>query len=307
MISLRQHAISIAAIFLALAVGLVLGGQVIGGGSLRADRGDGRTAELSDENAELTAQLNAADAFVARSAGRLLGGTLADRSVLVFTTPDADNADVDAVTKSLLASGATVAGKVSLTAAFVDSGQGDRLRTAATNMIPAGAQLQTGAVDQGGLAGDLLGLALLTDPGSGQPRATEQERGLILDTLRGGGFLNADTVHPAQLAVVVTGDGAKADQDNEGSIVGRFAGGLKGRSAGVVLAGRSGAADGSGPIAVVRGDSQLGSTVTTVDNVNHEIGRVTTALGLSEQLNGVTGRYGTGAKANSLTVAAMPR
>jgi hypothetical protein len=188
----------------------------------------------------------------------------------------------------------------------VDSTQSDRLRTAVTNMIPAGAQLETGAVDQGSLAGDLLGLALLVDPATGQPRATAQERGLILDTLRSGGFLTFGDVQPAQLAVVVAGDAAKAEENNQGSIVGRFAAGLRARSAGTVLAGRPGSADGSGPIAVVRADPQLAASVTTVDNVDREIGRITTALGLSEQLSGVTGRYGSGARASSLTVAAMP-
>ncbi|MBB5917616.1 hypothetical protein BJY24_006528 [Nocardia transvalensis] len=306
MISLRQHAVSIAAIFLALAIGLVLGAQTFCGGPLHAQRDDGRTGELTSENGKLTDQLNAADAFIARSSGQLLGGTLADRTVLVFTTPDADEADTEAATKALTTAGAVVTGKIALAAPFADSAQGDRLRTAVTNMIPAGAQLQTGAVDQGSLAGDLLGLAMLTDPATGQPRATDQERSLILDTLRDGGFLTADA-HPAQLAVVVTGDGAHAEENNQGSIIARFAGGLKAHSAAVVLAGRAGAAEGAGPIAVVRGDSQLGSAVTTVDNVDHEIGRVTTALGLSEQLGGVTGRYGTGTKANSLTVAASPR
>ncbi|WP_280362441.1 copper transporter [Nocardia wallacei] len=306
MISLRRHAVPIAAVLLAVAVGVVLGAQ-LRGGPLQTDRSDRRAGALAAENGELTDRLRAADAFIARSAGRLLAGTLTDRTVLVFTTPDADAADAEAVTKSLTTAGAVVGGKVALTDAFVDSGQGDRLRTALTNMIPAGAQLPTGAVDQGSLAGDLLGVALLTDPGSGQPRATDQERGLILDTLQGGGFLTADTVHPAQLAVVVTGDGARAEENNRGSIVGRFAGGLKGRAAGVVLAGRSGAAAGSGPIAVVRGNSQLGAAVTTVDNVDYEIGRVTTALALGEQLNGVIGRYGTGDRASSLTVSAAPQ
>ncbi|WP_280317018.1 copper transporter [Nocardia wallacei] len=306
MFSLRRHAVPIAAVLLAVAVGVLLGAQLRGGPS-QTDRSDRRAGALAAENGELTDRLRSADAFIARSAGRLLGGTLTDRTVLVFTTPDADAADVEAVTRALTTAGAVVGGTVALTDAFVDSGQGDRLRTAITNMIPAGAQLPTGAVDQGSLAGDLLGTALLTDPGSGQPRSTDQERGLILDTLRGGGFLTADTVHPAQLAVVVTGAGARAEENNRGSIVGRFAGGLKGRAAGVVLAGRPGAAAGSGPIAVVRGDSQLGAAVTTVDNVDSEIGRVTTALGLGEQLHGVIGRYGTGDRASSLTVAAAPQ
>ncbi|MCM6778760.1 copper transporter [Nocardia sp. CDC159] len=309
MISLRQHAISLAAVFLALALGLLLGSHLLDGGAQAApwSRDKQRTAALTTQNGRLTDELNAANGFIARSAGRILGGTLGGRSVLMFTTPDADNGDVEAITKVLSTAGAAVTGKVALTEAFVDSGQGDRLRTAATNMIPAGAQLQTGAVDQGSLVGDLLGLAFLVDPGTGQPRATPQERTLILDTLRGGGFVNFGEVQPAQLAVVVTGDGAKSEVNNRGSIIGRFAGGLRGRGAGVVLAGRSGAADGAGPIAVVRADGQLANTVTTVDNADREIGRLTTALGLTEQLGGGAGRYGTGPRANSLTVVALPK
>ncbi|MFI5783385.1 copper transporter [Nocardia sp. NPDC051570] len=311
MISFRQHAISLASVFLALALGLLLGSHLLDGGAPSAPwskSGDRQRADtLTAQNGRLTDELNAANGFIARSSAKILGGTLNGRSVLLFTTPDADNGDVDAVGKTLSTAGATVTGRIALTDAFVDSGQGDRLRTAATNMIPAGAQLQTGAVDQGSLVGDLLGLAFLVDPGNGQPRATPQERTLILDTLRGGGFLTYGDVQPAQLAVVVTGNGAKADLNNRGSIIGRFAGGLRGRGAGVVLAGRAGAADGAGPIAVVRADGQLANAVTTVDNIDREIGRITTALGLAEQLGGGAGRYGTGPKANSLTVVALPR
>ncbi|MGF6883100.1 hypothetical protein ABIA39_002041 [Nocardia sp. GAS34] len=308
MISLRQHAVSVAGIFLALAIGLVLGAHSGVLGSLRPGHGDmqPRVDALTAQNARLAGQLAASDAFLSGAEARLLGGALAGHSVLVFSTPDADGADVDAVSKALTAAGATVNGVIALANPFVDSGQGDRLRTAVTNMIPAGAQLQTESLDQGSMSGDLLGVALLTDPGDGHERATPQERGLILDTLRSGGFLNCTQVRPAQLAVVVTGEGAEAAENDQGSIIARFAAGLRGRSVGTVLAGRAGSAEGVGPIAAVRSDDKLNAAVTTVDNVDHEIGRVTTALGLSEQLKGVTGRYGTGAKANSLTVAAMP-
>ncbi|MQY17732.1 copper transporter [Nocardia macrotermitis] len=307
MISLRQHAVSIAGIFLALAIGMVFGSHSGVLTALRPDHGQqAKLDTLTTQNARLGGQLTASDAFLAGAQGRLLGGTLAGHSVLLFTTPDADHGDVEAVGKALTSAGAKVTGTIALTNPFVDSGQGDRLRTAVTNMIPAGAQLQTASVDQGSLAGDLLGLALLTDPADGHLRATAQERSLILNTLRSGGFLTFGDVQPAQLAVVVTGDGAQAAQDDRGSIIAKFAGALRGRGAGTVLAGRAGSADDSGPIAVVRSDGPLAGSVTTVDNVDHEIGRVTTALGLSEQLKGLTGRYGTGARASSLTVAALP-
>ncbi|WP_174188780.1 copper transporter [Nocardia barduliensis] len=313
MISLRQHAISIVAIFLALALGVVLGSQTLAAdllSGLRADKTELRQQVdvLTERNRQLEDQAMAADRFVAGSSGRILGGTLADRGVVVFTTPDADPGDVDAVTRALEISGAGVTGRIALTEAFVDAAEGERMRTAVTNVIPAGAQLRTGAVDQGSMAGDLLGLVLLLDPANGQTRGTPQELGLVLETLRGGGFLAyGDTpVQPAQLAVVITGAGVDAARDGAGANIARFAGALRGRGAGVVLAGRAGAADGPGPIAVVRTDAALAAQVSTVDNLERELGRVTTVLALGEQLNGGAGRYGTGAKAASLTLAALP-
>ncbi|MGK8504842.1 copper transporter [Nocardia asiatica] len=313
MISLRQHAVSIVAIFLALAIGVVLGSQTLAAdllSGLRADKTElrGQVDVLTERNRQLDDQAMAADRFVAGSSGRILGGTLADRSVVVFTTPDADPGDVDAVTRALEISGAGVTGRIALTEAFIDAAEGDRMRTAVTNVIPAGAQLRTGAVDQGSMAGDLLGLVLLLDTANGQTRGTPQELGLVLETLRGGGFLAyGDTpVQPAQLAVVITGAGLDAARDGAGTNTARFAGALRGRGAGVVLAGRTGAADGQGPIAVVRTDAALAAQVSTVDNLERELGRVTTALALGEQLNGGAGRYGTGAKAASLTLAALP-
>ncbi|WP_040795679.1 copper transporter [Nocardia higoensis] len=313
MISLRQHAVSIAAIFLALAIGVVLGSQTLAAdllSGLRSDKAALREQvdDLSDRTRVLTEQADAADRFIAGSAGRILGGVLAERSVVVFTTPDADPADVEAVSSGLRTAGAAVTGRIALEDAFLNAAEGDRLRTALTNTIPAGAQLRTGGVDQGSLAGDLLGLVLLLDPATGQPRSNPQELALVLETLRGGGFLAyGDTaVQPAQLAVVVTGSGGAAAENARGANVARFAGALRGRGAGVVLAGRAGAAEGQGPLAVVREDSALTAVLTTVDNLDREIGRITAVLGLTEQLGGGAGRYGTGSRATSLTFVALP-
>ncbi len=313
MISLRQHAISIAAIFLALAVGVVLGSHTLAGdmiSGLRSDKNDLNTQvdELTAQNAQLAARLDAADQFIAGSAPRILNGTLADRTVVVLTTPDADPADIDGVSNSLQTAGATVTGRIALTDSFIDAGEGDRMRSTLTNIVPAGAQLSTGAVDQGSLAGDLLGLALIQDPATSHPRSTPQELSLILETLRGGNFLTyADPpTRPAQLAVVITGNGVEPDT-GQGATIARFTAALRARAAGTVLAGRAGAAEGNGPIANVRAQAPLATTVTTVDNIDREIGRVTTTLALTEQLTGGAGRYGTGTSATSLTLVAMPR
>ncbi|MGA9871629.1 MAG: copper transporter [Rhodococcus sp. (in: high G+C Gram-positive bacteria)] len=314
MISMRQHAISIAAIFIALAVGVVLGSGLLSSGlvsGLRDDKSDleNEVGALQNENNQLTEQLNSADGFDAAVAGRVVRDALASRSVVVVTTPDADPGDVDGVTRSIESSGAAVTGRVSLTDSFVSAASGDDLRTRLTNVVPAGIQLRTGAVDQGSLAGDLLGSVLLLNPETAEPQSSPEELSLALETLRSGGFIAYDNgaVAPAQLAVVVTGGNAGDQDGNRGAIVARFAGGLDARGAGTVLAGRTGAADGNGPVAVVRADAALSAGVSTVDNADREAGRITTTLALQEQLDGAAGRYGTGPNSTAVTVGAPAR
>ncbi|MFD4180878.1 copper transporter [Rhodococcus sp. NPDC058514] len=314
MISMRQHAISIAAIFLALAVGVVLGSGTLSGGLLSGLRDDkselqGQVNALQETNNQLGQQLNSADGFDAAVSGRVVRDALAQRTVILVTSPDADPGDLEGVTRMIGAAGGTVTGRVSLTDSFVDAANGDQLRTTITNVIPAGVQLKTGAVDQGSLAGDLLGSVLLLNAQNAQPQSTPEELALALETLRSGGFIAYDngSVKPAQLAVVLTGSGKAPDGSeggNRGAIIARFAGAMDSRGAGTVLTGRPGAADGNGPIAVVRSDTALSSGVSTVDNVDREAGRVTTALALQEQLGGHAGRYGTGPNATSITVGA---
>lgn len=311
---MRQHAISIAAIFVALAIGVVLGSGLLSSGlvsGLRDDKTDleNEVGALQDSNNQLGEQLNSADGFDSAVSARVVRDALLDRSVVVITTPDADPGDVDGVSRSIEASGAAVTGRVSLTDSFVSAASGDDLRTRLTNVVPAGVQLRTGAVDQGSLAGDLLGSVLLLNAQTAEPQSTPEELSLALETLRSGGFIAYDNgaVAPAQLAVVVTGGNSEDGDGNRGAIVARFAGGLDARGAGTVLAGRTGAANGNGPVAVVRADSALSTGVSTVDNVDREAGRITTTLALQEQLDGGAGRYGTGPNSTAVTVGAPAR
>ncbi|WP_137724104.1 copper transporter [Prescottella subtropica] len=311
MISLRQHAISIAAIFLALAIGVVLGSGLLSNGMLSGLRDDKsrlqtEIEDLHESNNRFTEQLIAADGFDATVADRIVRDTLAQRPVVVFTTPDTDPGDLEGLTRAVGQAGGSVSGRVSLTESFVDAANSDQLRTLVTNVVPAGTQLRTGAVDQGSLTGDLLGSVLLLNPQTAQPQTTPAERMLALDTLRGGGFVEFDgDVQPGQLAVVLTGAGNPDNTGgNRGAIVARFAGALDGRGAGTVLAGPTASAEGNGPIAVARADAALAAVLSTVDDVDRESGRITTVLALQEQLAGGSGRYGTGPGAAAVTVGA---
>ncbi len=308
MISLRQHAISIAAIFLALAVGVVLGSSALSDGLLSGLGNDKKDLQeqvqgLQDEVNNQQLQLDSADGFDSIMAPRIVRDTLAERSVIMMTAPDAEPADVDAAANLIAEAGASVSGRVALTDSFVDSSGADQLRAAVTNVVPAGVQLSTAAVDSGSIAGDLLGSVLMLNPESAEPQSTPQEMELALQTLRSGGFIAYDdgTVQPGQLALIVTG-GTSENEGNAGGVVARLSAAMDARGAGAVLAGASGSADGNGAIAVARSDSAMASRLSTVDNTNRAAGQITTVLALQAELDGRTGHYGVGPGTTALTL-----
>ncbi len=154
MISLRSHAISLAAVFLALAVGVVLGSGLLSDtvlSGLRKDKADlhEQINTLTDDKNALNEKLSAAGEFDSMMAPRILRDTLGGKSVVIFRTPDAADDDVDAVTRLATQSGATVTGAISLTPQFVDANSSEKLLSVVnSSILPAGRQLSTKSVDQ---------------------------------------------------------------------------------------------------------------------------------------------------------------
>lgn len=309
MISLRYHVISIAAVFLALALGVVLGSTAVSDrllAGLGADREElsRQVADLQAENNRLVARLADADAFGAAVGPRVAHGLLAGRSVVLVTTADAHPEDRDAVTGLLRSSGATVTGELQLTEAFTDPARSGQLVELTTRLLPAGVQLPT-APDAGTLAGGLLGSLLLLDPATGAPQVTPEETTAVLAGFGDGGFLRAaPQPQPAQLAVVLTGGAASGDGsgDRAGALA-RFATQLDRSGTGAVLAGRPDSAQATGPIGVVRADTAASSVLSTVDGVHSPAGRLVTVLALAEQTQGRAGRYGVAGNAEAVVPA----
>jgi len=308
-ISLRYHVISIAAVFLALALGVVLGSTAISDrllSGLSSNRDDlGRqVSDLQAERNALNAQLANADVFGAAVGPRIVSGALRGRSVVLVTTADAAPADRDALTGLLSSAGATVTGELQLTDAFTDPSRSDQLSELSTRLLPAGLRLPT-ASDAGTLAGGLLGSLLLINPNNGKAQATPAETTAVLAGLGDGGFVHSGPrVLPAQLVVVLTGGASRGNGSGDrAGILARFATQLDHAGAGAVLAGRSGSADGNGPIGVVRADTAAASVLSTVDDVNTAAGRVVSVLALAEQAQGRAGRYGTGGNAQAMVPA----
>lgn len=306
MISLRYHVISIGAVFLALALGVVLGSTTLSDSLLSGI--SGQKARLGQQVVDLQAQRNGLDARLsdadqfATGVGPLaVRDLLTQRTVVVISTPDARHADEQALASLLTAAGAQVTGQIRLTDAFSDPNRADQLRDLVTQMIPAGAQLPV-ASDAGALAGGLFGDLLLLNKNSNSPQATANERAAALTGLASAGFIAAPptSVQPAQLAIVLIG-GAQTGQGagDRASMLARFATQVQRSGAGTVLAGASGSAGGYGPIGVVRADSSAGSVLSTVDDTDTAAGRVVAVLALREQLAGRAGSYGTAGNASA--------
>jgi Copper transport outer membrane protein, MctB len=298
-ISFRYHVVSIAAVFLALAVGVVLGSagvsdRLLSAVSTEADDLAGQVQTLRAERDDLAAGQRASDEFARRVGPAAVRGLLQGSSVTLVTS-GADPADRDAVLALLQQAGATVGGEVALTPAVGDPARGDQLRELTAELLPTGAQLPA-ATDTGSLVGGLLGSIVLAPAGQqpGQP-ITAQQADAVLAGLAAAGFVTPGArPQPGNVVLVLTGGALQGiDAGDAAAVVARLAAQLDRAGGGAVLAGRTGSADATGAVGVARADPGIVQRVSTVDDAQTGAGQVSAVLALREQLDGRAGSYGT--------------
>jgi hypothetical protein len=301
----------LAAVFLALAVGVVLGSGFLSNTMISGLRDETRNLHnevngLNDQKTQLNTKLSSANAFDAQMAGRMVHDALNGKTLVLFRAPDAKDEDVDAVAKIVIQAGGAVTGTVSLTQEFVDANSAEKLHSVVnSSVLPAGAQLSTKLVDQGSQAGDLLGIALLTNRDPAVPPVDDGQRDTVLAALRDTGFIGYGNQHigASNAAAIITGGSLNNDAGNQGVSVARFAAALAPHGSGVMLAGRDGSSEAPAAVGVARADATVTPVISTVDDVDAESGRVTAVLGVADLINGGhTGQYGTGHRSTGLTV-----
>jgi hypothetical protein len=310
-ISLRTHAISLAAVFLALALGVALGSGLLSNTVLSGLRDDKQHLQnqidgLTDQKNAIGEKLSAAGEFDDTMAPRILHDALVGKSVVMFRTPDAADDDVEAVSRMVQQAGGAVTGTVSLTEEFIDANSAEKLLSVVNSpIVPAGAQLSTKSVDQGSQAGDLLGITLLMNRDPKVPAVDDQQRDTVLTALRDTGFITYGNqrIGAANTALIVSGGGLGDDAGNRGATVARFAAGMAPHGSGTVIAGRDGSGSGTAAVAVTRSDGALANAVSTVDDIDNPSGRITSVLALADLINGGRpGQYGVGQGATSVTI-----
>ena len=286
MITLRHHLLTIVAVFLALAAGIVLGGGPLSdvGPTAATSSGEADTAPAADR-----AQTDYTESVVSALGPATVSGRLAERSVAVVTVPGADEQVVTALTEQVTAAGGTVSARYDLSADIVDPGQKSLVDTLGSQLLTQQAEGDVAAeASTYDRIGQLLGLAIATKEAAGQD--VNGKARAIVDAVSGAGLMAkpGEVAQRSPLVLVVLG----TDAGDEGSdaILAGLAQGLAVQAGGVVVAGAT-SDGGEGQLGRLRADP-VSAAVATLDGVDTAAGRVATILTLQRSLSTPGGAFG---------------
>ena len=329
MIDFRYHLVSIVAVFLALAVGIVLGSTELRGAALSAlDRTSNALSQKLDaannENSALQQEVSGDQAFAQAAEPVLLSHLLDGKRAVVITAPGAPSAVVNGITTALGDAGATVSGQVALSAKFADTSASNLslLDQLTQRVAPSGLTLANGTPQQ--QAAQVLASALVStgssssggssgsggSGGSSGHAVGSQAAQTILSSYSAGQFITVSG-QPAQgatLAVIVTAatapSGGTSDPANQAIV--SLAQEFGSSSQATVVAGPSAGSGQGSAISAVR-SSGAANNASTVDNADEVSGQIVVVQALAQQSNGhKPGSYGTQSDATSAGPSPAP-
>jgi Copper transport outer membrane protein, MctB len=291
MIPVRQHVASLVAVFLALAVGIALGGGPLSSGG---DDDDGTpAASQASESAPPSDRLaEFADAFAGVGAARLYAGGLTGHATAILAMPGAEVAEIKAVQAQVVTAGGAITGTFEVSSKLLDASQ--KLLVDSTS-----SQLVAQLADPRILAdaptyermGQLIGVAAATT----EPSSIRADLAAVSvrESLAAAGLLTSpQDVRNAPLVLVVLPPGKDGPPSSLAirTVLSGLVSGIAGNAAGVIVVGDEDSAD-SGALAALR-EADLTGAVSTVDGIETTIGQVTAVLAMEAVFAGTTGSYG---------------
>ena len=300
MISFRYHLVSIIAVFLGIALGVVVGTSALNGavvGDLRSQVKDLKktNSALTTQNQTLRTRSSDADLLAQTFGAKIAGASLAKTPVVLVGAPGASKGLKDSVAEQVKAAGGTVASRLQLSKDFTDPRRANDIRSLATSGLhPIGLQLPT-TDDAGLLAGALLGFVLL-----GHGQSTD-----LAQVVAGFGTLNMVKVESPSVAagklVLLVAPGALPVDAEAGRMLLSFTTQLGAGTGGpTVVVGDPASDTAGGLVALVRKDETANKAVSSVDDANSALGQLTVVLTGAETVAGRKGHYGVGADNDGL-------
>jgi hypothetical protein len=300
-IDFRYHLVSLIAVFLAVALGIVIGTTALNEPILADIENQVSDLEqdkrnLEDRTQQLQAQLDTTDAFQQAVAPALVDGSLAGSSVLlVVTNEDVSQETVEQISTLVDEAGGAVSGTIALNPEYTDPSSSSALQGYVTGGgLPTSVRLPP-TDDAGQLIASVLAQVLMIPADGPAPDGAAVSSVLAglsaLDVMSAEG----DSVSPADYAIVLTSGGFSGDDADErnGTLI-DLAAALDAAGSGTVVAGDSGSAADNGLVGVIRADPTLSAALSTVDNVGTPAGGISAVLALGAVGEGTSGMYGTG-------------
>jgi hypothetical protein len=323
MIDFRYHLVSIVAVFLALAIGIVLGSTELQGDTIDVLRQSSNSLknELNATSAQrdsFAQQVSADQQFLTTAEPRLLANELPGMRVVLVTEPGASSAVISGIKQAAGLAGATVTGEVALQPTFNDLSGANQSSLSALSSAQAltdqttlatPSNQQTASQQQ---AAQLIGSAILANTTAAQTQGISTADGQqLLGAYAQGGYLTISGApyDRATLAVIVTPATVPADGQNDpaNQVLLAVAQQFAALSAATIVVGSTAGSAAGSAISVLRSSSVSGE-VSSVDNADTTIGQVTTMWALADQLGGgKPNSYGiSGASAVSPVPSAEP-
>jgi hypothetical protein len=292
-IDFRYHLVSIIAIFLALAVGLVVGATSLSGpvetALSKAEKAvTDANNNLRAHNDLLKRQVSNDQAFAQAGSDRLLGGLLTGEDVAVIAAPNVASSMTSGVIATLEQAGAKVTAEVQLqpnflaTAGPIESSLTVLARQLSAQFsVPLPSSPLYAATTGQQQAAALIAASVVSKNGIGLTTSTSQ---VILSGFESQNFLQVikapSTAAPATLAVLVTPTGALPAAQSDALVA--VAAELKPVSAATVMASGLSPVNASNAVTVEAGVG----TVSTIDNADTESGQIMVAQALRKLLEG---------------------
>jgi Copper transport outer membrane protein, MctB len=335
-IDFRYHLVSIVAVFLALAVGIVLGSTELRGVAISAlDRTSSSLSNKLDaannENSALQQQVQGDHQFASAAEPVLLKNLLDGKKVVIITTPGASTSVVNGIKTGLSDAGATVSGQVTLSSKFADTSASnlslldqltERVTPASLTLVNGSPQQQAAQVLASALVSKGTGSGASSKGNSGSNSGTSsgsnsgtgstssQNAQTILSSYSAGQYItvSGQPATGATLAVIVTPNsipqGGNSDPANQAVVALAQEFGTSGEA--TVVAGVSATSGPGSAISAVR-SSGAANDASTVDNADTVVGQIVAVQALEQQMNGQKhGSSGTQSDANSAAPSPAP-
>lgn len=300
MIDFRYHIVSLVSVFLALAVGIIIGSFALRGGVGEALQG--QVDDLRGNNSKLHEQLDRSqdaaqrqDQYAEDIAPTALAGQLKGKRIAVMALPGTEDSLVNGSRSSLESAGATVTTTVRLDDSWVsDTGpeQERQLTTAATTL-----GLDAEKIPKNRLAGRVLVEAVARQSAANAPDATATG---VLKQLKDDDLLSVEPANPVQAeAVLVLWPGMTGKGDDNSSVVKSWNDVITG----VGLSGRPAVGASAGPVdndptspdalvSGLRNSPEVTGVMSTVDDGERAVGKAAIVLTLRDESRGRSGHFG---------------